>query len=706
VSIAILNEHVALADSVREVLEAQGALRQARESLEGSRPDVPAFWPYAVDLGWFGLHIGEEYGGLGCGLLELAVVVEQLGRYCAPGNFLSTVLTSALVQACGSDRQKARWLPDLAQGAVSAGIAVPPSGEGEGVTDIPVLGADAGLALVPVGEDVAIVETQDGALSFADGALDQTRALGWLSRPGAHRLDLIHGSADTLRELIWCLAGAEAVGGMRACLEMVNTYSLQRKQFDRLIGSFQAVKHLQVNLLSDVELATAAVWDACQRRLTEAVDPQSAYTAAAASLTSVGHYVSTANLSIQLLGAIGFTWEHDAHLYLRRAAALAALLRVESTVPPILVEHCSHGVRPIAAIDLPESAEEYRASARQAADTIRNAASSERQHVFAHSGYYVPHWPAPYGRNASPLEQIVIEEELADIHRPSMGLGEWILPTVLKFSTPDQRERWMWPSLEGHIRWCQLFSEPGAGSDAAAVSTKATRIDGGWLLNGQKVWNSLVEKCERGLMTVRTDSTGSKHKGITVLAVDTRSPGITVRPIREITGAYEFNEVFFDDVFVPDEDLIGEVDDGWLVARATFANERVSLGAHPLSIEAEELVGRAGVLDLRDPVVRSEAGMLLAEANALRSINLRHSARAVFGVSEGAEGNIAKLVGSEHAQRVSDFGMREAGIAGVAGEAAIAYDFLFTRCLTIAGGTSEIMRNLIGERFLRLPRER
>jgi alkylation response protein AidB-like acyl-CoA dehydrogenase len=304
------------------------------------------------------------------------------------------------------------------------------------------------------------------------------------------------------------------------------------------------------------------------------------------------------------------------------------------------------------------------------------------------------------------VEQLVIEEELSATERPGLGLGEWILPTLLQHGSAEQQDRLLWSSLEGRLRWCQLFSEPGAGSDAAAISTRARWTDGGWLISGQKVWTSDARNCHRGLATVRTDPDASKHRGITAMIIDLHAPGVEVRPLTDITGEALFNEVFFDDVFVPDVDVVGEVNDGWRVARAALGNERISIGAGSVTMQADSLLGLLDRHRPDDVGSAREVGALLVEAHALQMLNLRHAARAVAGTEPGVEGSLAKLFGAEHAQRVVDLGMRIAGGAAlIGGEPALVHDFFFSRCLTIAGGTSEVLRNQIAERILGLPRD-
>ncbi|MDT5304836.1 MAG: hypothetical protein QOE48_503, partial [Mycobacterium sp.] len=332
--------------------------------------------------------------------------------------------------------------------------------------------------------------------------------------------------------------------------------------------------------------------------------------------------------------------------------------------------------------------------------------TDDRQRLWARSGYLQPHWPAPYGRAADSVEQLIIEDALHGLDKPSLGLGEWVVPTLLQHGSAEQVDRLIWPSLEGELRWCQLFSEPGAGSDAAAVATKAKRVDDGWVVTGQKVWTSDAVNCQRGLATVRTDPNVRKHKGITAMIIDLADPAVQIRPLTEITGETLFNEVFFDDVFVPDRDVVGGVNDGWSVAMAAFGNERVSIGGGSVTMTADALIDLLARHRPDDTGAARDVGALLIEAYTLAALNLRQAARAVFDAGPGIEGNIAKLFGAEHAQRVAELGLRLTSRAILVGEEAkVVHDYLFSRCLTIAGGTSEIVRNLIAERILGLPRD-
>jgi len=316
----------------------------------------------------------------------------------------------------------------------------------------------------------------------------------------------------------------------------------------------------------------------------------------------------------------------------------------------------------------------------------------------------------------------VIEQEFAaaGIKRPSYGITSWIILTLIQYASPEQVARWVRPALNQDVIWCQLFSEPGAGSDAAGIRTRATRVKGagevggGWRINGQKVWTSGAHLASFGLATVRTNPDAPKHEGITTMVIDMHAPGVTVRPLKMPTGNSEFNEVFFDDVFVPDADVVGPVDAGWTVARATLGNESVSIGGGdsgmvmpgeafiaPLDAHPERLAGGAG-----------RVGRHISRTQALGLLNQRSAHRAVAGAGDrhgpGPEGNIAKLLLSELGHEAAAIMAELAGpdAAFLAGNGAMAATLvLMNRAMSIAGGTSEIKRNQIAERILGLPRD-
>jgi alkylation response protein AidB-like acyl-CoA dehydrogenase len=485
---------------------------------------------------------------------------------------------------------------------------------------------------------------------------------------------------------------------------MARDYAKVREQFGRTIGTFQAVKHHLANMLVGAEETTAAAWDAARSD-----DLDSAWFAAAvAAAHAVETQIFNAEKNVQLHGGVAFTWEHDAHLYLRRARTLAAVMADGAEPLVDVVDAQRSGQAHGASFTLPPEAEDYRQQAREVATKVRSLAESERRDFLVDSGYLVPHWPKPWGRAADVVEQLVIEEEFRDVDLPDLGITGWVTLTVAQAGTDDQRERWVEPVLRGKEMWCQLFSEPGAGSDAAAVRTSAKRVDGGWEVTGQKVWTSLARQCQWGLATVRTDANAPKHAGVTMMAIDMNAPGVQVKPLREITGDSHFNEVFFDGVFVPDSDVVGDVNRGWLVARATLGNERISIGrgsSTTIAFSIDDLVKLLDSVPVPAAYVRP-AGEVIAHFHTLRLLNLRRASRAIAGAEPGPEGNVTKLVLAEQQQRLTELGMELAGTAAVVGQMPrLMRSYMGGRAITIAGGTSEISRNTIAERILGLPRD-
>ena len=714
-TLALTEDHRALADVARSFLVERHALGAARDLLESADEKRPAFWDELCSLGWLGLHVPEEIGGQGYGLAELAIVTEELGRAGAPGPFVPTTWAAGVLVAvaAGTASVGRQLVPRLASGdtigavglagSLTAGADGTVSGDGGLVLG----GGLADVLLLRVGADVAVVERSAAGVTVAPRAsLDPTRRLASVTCAEVRPIALLPGAFVIAQQVGRTLAAAEAAGGASACTEMAVAYAKAREQFGRVIGSFQAVKHHCANMLVATELAAATAWDAA--RLTgHGADAQLA--AAVAAVQALTGYRRCAELNIQVHGGIGYTWEHDAHLYLRRAATLAALFGADTTAPDDVTALVGRGVRPRIAIDLPEAAGGHRADTRAFRARYDALAPADHRAALIESGYLVPHWPRPWGRGADVVEQLVIEEELDGVEPPNLGIGTWVLLTLVQHGTPDQLERWIRPSLDGTLRWCQLFSEPNAGSDAAAIQTRATRTDGGWLVNGQKVWTSGAHESNWGLATVRTDPDAPKHAGVTTIAIDMRAHGVEVRPLRELTGETLFNEVFFDDLFVPDDDVVGAVNQGWTVARATLGNERVSIGGNKGGLhllDAFGLVELARASSTADSPAAADIAPTIAEEHAMAMLNLRMIARTLAGAGPGPEGNVSKLLSAEHAQRVAGLAMRLVGPDGVADtHAAVAHDYLFDRCLTIAGGTSEIVRNLIAERILGLPRD-
>jgi alkylation response protein AidB-like acyl-CoA dehydrogenase len=335
----------------------------------------------------------------------------------------------------------------------------------------------------------------------------------------------------------------------------------------------------------------------------------------------------------------------------------------------------------------------------------------------ARAGYVVPHWPAPWGKDADPVHQLIIDEELrrANVQRPgnTIGIG-WAGPTIVHAGTQEQKDRYLWPLLAGEEIWCQLFSEPGAGSDLANLGTRAIKDGDQYVVNGQKIWTSLGHVAKFGILIARTNPDAPKHKGVSYFICPMDLPGIEIRPIIEMTGGHTFNEVFFDDVRLPAENLVGDEHEGWGLAKVTLGNERVSLsgegalwGRGPTAGDLLDEV-RAGTIPGRDdPLARQRLAALHTEAEVLRLIRLRTVSAAIKGRPPGPEASVRKALADEHGQHIMGAAKDLAGARAMLTEPGGMwhYGFLFAPALTVGGGTSEVQRNIIGERVLGLPHD-
>lgn len=349
----------------------------------------------------------------------------------------------------------------------------------------------------------------------------------------------------------------------------------------------------------------------------------------------------------------------------------------------------------------------------------------------ARAGFVAPHWPRPWGLAASPIEQLIVDDELrrSGVTRPynPIGIG-WAGPTLIMAGTQQQKDAHLFAMLSGKEFWCQLFSEPESGSDLASLRTSAVRDGDEWRINGQKVWTSGAQVAKFGILLARTDPHADKHHGITYFICPMDLPGIEIRPIREMTGGATFNEVFFNDVRLPHGNVVGEVNDGWRLARVTLSNERVSLssggalwGMGPSATDVLDAcrAHRAAGHQL-SAVMRDEVTRLYIEHAILELVRLRTLSQRLAGREPGPEASVRKILADEHGQRVMSLGKALIGAGGLLAEASHAevppmfqtfgtagftHGYLFARALTIGGGTGEVQRNILAERVLGLPRD-
>jgi len=638
VPIAMTQEQQALQASLRDWAKRTDPIAVVRQGPSTALlADLAALGVFAIPLD----------GGT---VTDLAAALEQLACALVPGPVLPTALASLLLARCGRpDLAGATACVALGPGTLT-GTRQPDGGLRVTGETGPVLWA-AGHLLAPAAPaEGAAAPAATAEAAAAEGAanrdawflLDRGAAVDLLppldfSRElAAVRLgdavippeNLLPGlSTEGVRDLAATLYAAEAAGVAAWCSATAADYARTRHQFGRPIGAFQAVKHLCATMACRAERAAALAWDAA--RAADEAPAEHPLAAAAAAALALDDAVDNAKDCIQVLGGIGFTWEHDAHLYLRRALALRQLL----------------GGSP---------------AWRTRAATL--AAAAPRSHV-----------PA-----AEPA--------------PAAAINAWAGPAIARYGTVGQQERFGGPTQRAEITWCQLFSEPEAGSDLASLRTRALRADGGWRLTGQKVWTSLAHQADWAICLARTDPDVPKHEGLTFFLVNMHAPGIEIRPLREITGRTMFNEVFLDDVFVPDDCVLGPPGDGWRVAMSTLATERVAMGGG--QDEALQSLLAAGAAVNSDYAER--AGVHVASGRAVALLEQR-----------GAHPAIRKLIGTGHRQAVAETALELLGPAGAAatgqpGEAS--YEFLLTRCLSIAGGTTQILLNQVADRVLGLPR--
>ncbi|MGW6036543.1 acyl-CoA dehydrogenase family protein [Gordonia terrae] len=734
-TIATSSEQIAVRDSIASWARSTSVTDIVRSDIDKPRDQWTQLLSQIADLGVFAAAVPETSDGLGASFLDVAAMLEQCGVDLVPGPLGPTVSAAIALAIArrdahegGADRGAA-LLPEVLAGSVPvvtpatsyAGVARELSG---GDLDLGLVGGyvegcavlvEFGTAdrerswwIVPPGVGVADVAPQT--------PLDGTASVSRVRVSEIEVDDLIElGDPTFVAGLLSATLAAYQSGVTRWALDTAVEYAKVRTQFGVPIGSFQAIKHICAEMLCRSERVTAVAWDVAR-----AVDDVLA-AAPGDELVSAREQLEISRLAadvvvgrdpvantkdcVQVLGGIGFTFEHDAHLYLRAALAAQATLANASAHAAALAGLGLSGTRRRFRLDLSQ-VEDRREEVRATVAAIVDAAPDERRRLLAETGYLTPHWPAPHGLGADAALQLLIDIELesAGIERPDLVIGAWAIPTILEHGTDAQRDRFVAPTLAGDIVWCQLFSEPEAGSDLAALRTRAERVDGGWRLDGQKIWTSQAHNAQWAICLARTDPDAPKNKGITYFLVDMSSPGIDIRPLRELSGRANFNEVFLDGVVVPDDCVVGDVNGGWRLARTTLANERVAMGGTGLGKEMEALVWQVRSMDreLTDEEL-SALGTQLADAHVGRVLDTRAATRQLAGLDPGALSSVRKLIGVEHRQSVPDLALRLLGTAGLAASEA-SDAVLQNRCLSIAGGTTQILRTAAAERILGLPR--
>ncbi|MEV0434938.1 acyl-CoA dehydrogenase [Nocardia sp. NPDC050413] len=722
--VGVSEDHLALADAVSGFVERTITSEIVRAAVESTDAGKLPYWDSLVAQDLLSLHIAEDLGGQGAGLLTLAVALEPLGRGLHTGPFVPTALASAVLAQDGGAWARAQ-LPGLADGSRTGAVALSSSLTGElrdgalivdGTADgvIGALSADVLIAPVTVDGERQWIAFDNVELSVStQDNVDVLRGAGRLQADAvevpAERVLTV--TSTRVRSVTAVVLGAEAVGVMSWCVSTAAEYAKTRVQFGRPIGQFQGVKHKCAHMGIALEKARAVLWDAAYAL--DRDDDTADYAAAIAALIIPDAAVEVAQDCIQVHGGIGFTWEHDAHLYYRRALALRGQLGGRDERAEAVAGYALSGVTLSNELELPEEAEQIRAGIRAELAEIAAIEDEDDQLVaLGDGGWNLPHLPRPYGRSASPLEQVVISQEIkaSGIAMPQLLMGTWAVGAIVPHGDERQKRELVVPTLRGELVWCQLFSEPGAGSDLASLTTKAVKVDGGWRVTGQKIWTTVAQFAQWAMLIARTSPDKPKHEGITYFVLDMSSPGITVRPLREMTGSALFNEVFLDDVFIPDENVVGAVDDGWHVARTTLAGERVALSQKMEAYATDTDLLRFAIGRELSPVARYRVGELMAESRAVDVIGSRVVLKQLSGIDVSTTSSVGKLLGMGLGQAISEFIVAELGVAGVVSVPGERSDhameqLIAGRATTIYGGTTEVQLNVIGERMLGLPRD-
>lgn len=676
--------------------------------------DLVAMQRMLHESGLLALHVPEAAGGSGFGLLETAIVVEESAAVAGGARVLPTVLATAALARGGAEQRLAAAVDTpTSAGFAFASEVLARSDDGglrlSGQVEHVLGGIGAELVVLPVLADGVrrwcVVPAALGTVEVS-AAHDQERPLARLLFDDVHvaHADLLALDDAEVRRIAATLIAAECSGLAAWATRTAADHAQNRTQFGRAIGEFQGVKHRVARMLTTAERIRACAWDAA-RALDGPSAPQAEIAAAVAGGFAPGAAVEVLGACIDTLGGIGFTLEHRVGHLLRRAQVLRQLLGPRSVWRREAAELSRSGVRRELGLEHePTTGAELAAEL----DAIAALPDVQQPSALARGGFAAPYLKAPWGRSADAATQLAIAEELArrSLTVPEIAVGGWVVPGLISHGTEDQQAL-IAPTLSGDVSWCQLFSEPEAGSDLASLRTRAIREGDGWRISGQKVWTSGADAAQYGVLLARTATDGSKHAGLSMFLLDMAAPGITIRPLPELTGHARFSEVFLDDVLVAPSALLGTEGEGWHLARATLASERVAMSSADALGPGEQRL--LELVDADEAVAMDRLGELVIDAYCLALLGLRQTIRAVAGDGPGPEASLAKVLRGEHIQRVRDTALSWSGPSALADagvEGSDAWWALHSRCYTIAGGTTDIQLNVIGERLLGLPRTR
>jgi alkylation response protein AidB-like acyl-CoA dehydrogenase len=761
-------------DAAHQFLSEASSSAAVRAAMESEAGSDPALWQrIAQEMGWCATHVPEDLGGLGLGLTELALILEQTGYHlaCAPFFATAALATHALL-CCATAKAQQHWLPQIAAGELSATLAFGAQGIDWNAAQVTararrdangfVLDGDfrhvpdghvAQRLLLPARLDdgstalFAVPPDAPGLKLQVHKGFDLTRRIAQVSleqvRVDADALlaegpDVDDGLQRTAALAAICLA-AEQLGGAQRCLDMTLAYAAERVQFGRTINSYQAVKHRCAEMMIRIEATRSALAGAV--RLADTHPPLQALKleAATAKAFASDTFRFCAGEAIQLHGGVGFTWEYDPHLYFKRAQASSQWLGSADSLRERVAAAVLDGQVPVSAQPPAGSGDEsFREEVRRwmsehltgRFEVLRHrggagdedaypALRKEWELELARGGWTCVGWPKEVGgRGLTIAQQIIFHEEYARAGGPGhlSHLSETLLgPTLIAYGTEDQKRRFLPGIVAGTDYWCQGYSEPGAGSDLANVQTRA-RFDEAaseWVIDGQKVWTSLAHECQYVFVVARCEPGSKGHKGLVFLLVALDQPGVSVRPIRQITGTCEFNEVFFDGARCPAANLLGAPGEGWKIAMALLGFERglswIGMQQHfehqlQLVCKAAHASGADRDPMLRNRIGRAWMGLKVMHYNTLRTLS---------GGDDGSlsrEGTIIKHYWSNWHRDLGELAMDVLGVEGDIevddfSRTRLQQVWLFSRSDTIVAGTNEIQLNIIAERALGMPKE-
>lgn len=753
----LTDEQEMVRDAARTYFLQEGGLGRVRAQ-RGNPPgyDV-AVWREMAELGWLGLRIPEEYGGMGAPFAEAVLLFEQAGRALAPEPLTAnSVLAAGVLANSDNEALKRKLLPRFVVGDWTPALAWQEKGAGQNVWANSVCATRSGSTIRLSGQK-CLIAGGEAADAFIVSALTEDGTALYLVDRDAKGLELhatprvdggfwgelsldkvpVQPAAEvaggtlgpTLLERMLdearLAASAELVGLMSHALDISVEYIKVREQFGRPVGSFQALQHRAVDLFVLVEVCRSVLMQATTLfdETNDAAKRTIAASRVKARCSSAAMEVTKG--CIHLHGGIGYTDECDIGLFLKKAMVLSEWLgnagwhrhRYGEAAPRDGGREAT-GREDAFSLELREwFAANFPAQWRFSPNrlSVREALPWHRK--LFEKGWAAPGWPKEHGgMGLSAYQQIQFQDELDRLGvniAPNMGLV-MLGPLLMRYGTKEQIRRYLPGILSGDTLWCQGYSEPGAGSDLAALRTSAVLDGDEFVVNGQKVWISSAHEADMMFLLVRTDPNVKKQEGISFLLVDMRSPGIEIKRIRNLAGGSEFCEVFFDGLRVPRENLVGRMNEGWTMAKSLLGSERIQLGSPRLArVPLERLRSLAKTLRVYDdPVFRRRFDALCLEVEDGGAAFMRFAEALRRGQELGPGVSLLKIWMTETAQRVTDLMIEIAGEAGSldvpfsfgsGGEVHVANLFFASRPMTIYGGTSEIQRNILAKAVLKLP---